>query len=64
MAPLKSGTRKPERIPLSDNGSPPLTTAETNAINAQISYAASKVPGVKQFSKPTYSTCAADAGVQ
>ena len=49
---------------LSDNGSPQLTAAETTAINAQLAWAASQVPGVKNSSKLTYSTCAADAGAQ
>jgi hypothetical protein len=49
---------------LTDRGQPALTTAQTNAINAQISFAASHTPGVKQSSALSFSTCAADAGGQ
>ena len=42
---------------LSDNGSPPLTAAQTSAINAQLASAASRVHGVTNSTKLTYSTC-------
>jgi hypothetical protein len=47
---------------ISDNGSPPLTAAQTSAINAQLAFLASKVPGTVTSSHFTFSTCAADAG--
>jgi hypothetical protein len=49
---------------LSDNGSPPLTASQTTAINAQLTSAASRVPGVTPSSKLSFSTCAGDAGTQ
>jgi hypothetical protein len=42
---------------LSDNGSPPLTAAQTTAIGAQLASAASRVHGVTNSTKLTYSTC-------
>jgi hypothetical protein len=47
---------------LADNGSPPLSPAQTTAIQGQMASAASRVPGVKSSSTLTYSTCGADAG--
>jgi hypothetical protein len=42
---------------LAANGSPPLTKSQTAAISAQLSFAASKYPGVISSSKLSYSTC-------
>jgi hypothetical protein len=43
---------------LSDNGSPPLTSAQLSAIQAQLAFLASKVPGTVNSSTLTFSTCA------
>lgn len=42
---------------LSDNGSPPLSADQTNAINAQLAFLASKVPGTVNSPNFTFSTC-------
>jgi hypothetical protein len=42
---------------LSDNGSPPLSAAQVNAINAQLAFLASRVPGTVNSPKFTFSTC-------
>ncbi|HVV48107.1 MAG TPA: carboxypeptidase regulatory-like domain-containing protein [Polyangia bacterium] len=42
---------------LSDQGAPPLTTAQLAAINTQLGAAAARVPGVTRSSTLTYSTC-------
>jgi hypothetical protein len=46
---------------LSDNGSPPLSSAQLSAIQGQLAYLASNVPGQINSSKFTFSTCG-DAG--
>jgi hypothetical protein len=45
----------------SDSGLPPLSASETNAINAQLAFLASKVPGTVNSPNLTLSTCG-DAG--
>jgi hypothetical protein len=47
---------------LSDNGSPPFTAAQMNAVRAQLTFLQSTVKGTVTSSKFTFSTCAADAG--
>jgi hypothetical protein len=42
---------------LSDNGSPPLTAAQTSAVNAQLAALAAAVPGTVSSSTFTFSTC-------
>ena len=42
---------------LSDNGSAPLTAAQLSALQAQLAYVASNVPGQVKSSKYTFSTC-------
>ncbi len=46
---------------LSDNGSPPLTAAQVSAFEAQLTSAASRVPGVVVSSTLSFTTCE-DAG--
>jgi hypothetical protein len=46
---------------LSDNGSPPLSSAQLSAIQSQLAYLATLVPGQTKSSKLSFSTCG-DAG--
>ncbi|MDP9036923.1 MAG: hypothetical protein M3O50_19160 [Myxococcota bacterium] len=47
---------------LSDQAAPPLTTPQTDAINARLQAMAASVPGTVTSSALTYDTCAPDAG--
>jgi hypothetical protein len=47
---------------LSDNGSPPLSAAQTKSLDAKLTRLAHRVPGRVKSNAFTFSTCAADAG--